>query len=536
MKRTLIIAAAALMACCMPAPAQNLISSGSPLYKLPYKNTYVMETLVAENSFRMAKVEKTKPGTFEQARKVLPAPYWDGHDKEIEMYWKAWKIGIGNICQPLDDSGFVTSYIAPAYNGNIFMWDDAFITMFCRYGRNFFPFQKTLDNFYAKQHPDGFICREIRADGSDCFSRYDPTSTGPNLLPWSEWLYYTQFGDDSRLNKVFPVLAAYYKWLKLNRTWRNGTYWSSGWGTGMDNMPRVQDKYNTIYSHGHMIWLDACLQQIMVAKILLKMGFYLERWQEIEEFEDDIKNLTAYINRNMWSDKDQFLYDQYANDSLITTQGVYAYWALHTDVLSKERLDGLVSHLGDTATFCRTHRVPSLAANNKKYKANGRYWVGGVWPSANYMVISGLVDKGYRQLAYDITMNHYNNVLEVYKNTGTFYEYYAPESANPGFMARKDFVGWTGLPPIAELIEYIFGIRANHEENHITIDVNLTDGYGIDRYPYGEDGLISFKVAKRASKDEKPRVTIKTNVPFKATLMWGDKQEDVEVKAGTTTI
>lgn len=37
--------------------AQNLISSGSPLYKLPYKNTYVMETLVAENSFRTAKVE-----------------------------------------------------------------------------------------------------------------------------------------------------------------------------------------------------------------------------------------------------------------------------------------------------------------------------------------------------------------------------------------------------------------------------------------------------------------------------------------------
>ena len=57
--------------------AQNLISSGSPLYKLPYKNTYVMETLVAENSFRTAKVEKTQPGTFAQAKKVLPSPYWD---------------------------------------------------------------------------------------------------------------------------------------------------------------------------------------------------------------------------------------------------------------------------------------------------------------------------------------------------------------------------------------------------------------------------------------------------------------------------
>ena len=93
----------------------------------------------------------------------------------------------------------------------------------CRYGQRFFPFQATLNNFYSKQHPDGFICREIRVDGSDCFSRYDPTSTGPNILPWSEWLYFTQYGDEARLNKVFPVLAAYYKWLKLNRTWRNGT-------------------------------------------------------------------------------------------------------------------------------------------------------------------------------------------------------------------------------------------------------------------------------------------------------------------------
>ena len=165
--------------------AQNLISSGSPLYKLPYKDTYVREPLVAENHFRTAKVEHQKPGTFEQARKILPAPYWEGHEKEIEMYWKAWQIGLTNVSQPLDDSGFVTPYISPAYNGNIFMWDCAFITMFCRYGKAFFPFQKTLDNFYAKQHPDGFICREIRADGSDCFGRYGsehPAVVGVALL------------------------------------------------------------------------------------------------------------------------------------------------------------------------------------------------------------------------------------------------------------------------------------------------------------------------------------------------------------------
>lgn len=246
MHRKIIGFIASFMA--ITATGQNLMPSGSPLYKLPYKNTYVMETLVAENAFRTMKPKKQIPESFEYAKRVLPEPYWEGHSKEIDMYWKAWQLGIKNVCQPLDESGFVSSYIAPAYNGNIFMWDDAFITMFCRYGRRYFPFQNTLNNFYSKQHPDGFICREIRADGSDCFGRYDPTSTGPNLLPWSEWLYYIQFGDDSRLNMVFPVLAAYYKWLKLNRTWRNGTYWSSGWGTGMDNMPRVPEGYNTIYT------------------------------------------------------------------------------------------------------------------------------------------------------------------------------------------------------------------------------------------------------------------------------------------------
>ncbi len=539
MKRHHLIIALSIILLPLQLPhlrAQNTISSGSSKYKLPYKDTYVMQALVTENSFRIAKPETIKPGTYEKARKLLPSPYWEGHDKEIEMYWKAWQLAIGNICMPLDDSGFICSYISPAYNGNIFMWDDAFITMFCRYGKNFFPFQRTLDNFYAKQHPDGFICREIRADGSDCFGRYDPVSTGPNILPWSEMVYLNQFGDTERLNRIFPVLSAYYKWLKLNRTWRNGTYWSSGWGTGMDNMPRVPGDYNTIYSNGHMIWLDTCLQQIFMAKLLLKMGFYLERWQEIEEFEDDIKHLSEYINENMWNSKDHFLYDQYADGTLSKTKGIYAYWALHTDVLPKERLDSLVNELNNPETFNRPHRIASLAANNPKYKTNGRYWLGGVWAPTDYMVISGLIEKGYRKTAYEIAKNHYDNIFKVYQETGTFWEYYSPEKAEPGFLARKDFVGWTGLPPIAVLIEDIFGIRANVMDNKITIDINLTDSYGITKYPYGKNGLISIKVNKRNSIEEEPKVTIETNVPFEITVLWGKHQKVTLVKVGKQSI
>ena len=166
------------------------------IYKLPYKDTYVKEQLVAENTFRIAKPKYTSlPKDFAQAKEILPNPIWNGHEEELKMYWRAWEIAVGNIRNPEPGSGFVMPYIDTAYNGNIFMWDSAFILMFARYGARYFPFQYTLDNFYAKQHPDGFICREIKGNGADCFERYDPVSTGPNLIPWCEMAYYHQFGD-----------------------------------------------------------------------------------------------------------------------------------------------------------------------------------------------------------------------------------------------------------------------------------------------------------------------------------------------------
>ncbi len=501
-------------------------------YTIPYKNTYVKEALVAENEFRVDKPEYITPKSFDEAKTILPNPIWKGHDKEIEMYWRAWEIAVGNIRQPLEGSGFTAPYLDTAYNGNIFMWDSAFMMMFARYGFRFFPFQRTLDNFYAKQHPDGFICREIMRDGADCFERYDPVSTGPNLLPWAEMLYYKQYGDIDRLHKIFPVLCAYYKWLKLNRTWPDGTYWSSGWGTGMDNMPRVKPEYSMIFSNGHMVWLDTNLQQIFTASILLEMGLYLERWQEIEDFEDEIRYLTDYVQDNLWDEKTGFLYDKYNDGTLSNTKGIIAYWSLLTDVLSKEQTDRLVKELDNPETFNRTHRVPSLSADNSKYNPKGRYWQGGVWPGANYMVINGLYNKGYASKAKEIAYNHYNNVFEVYKKTGTFWEYYAPEEVEQGFMARDEFVGWAGLPPIAVFIEYVLGVQSDYSKKTVVWDVNHKEEHGIERYPFGPDGLLTLLAKERRSVNEEPKITVEANVSFDLVLQYGDKQKKISVTPG----
>jgi len=206
-----------------------------------------------------------------------------------------------------------------------------------------------------------------------------------------------------------------------------------------------------------------------------------------------------------------------------------------TFVLDRTQLNSLVKGLEIPETFNRKYRVPSLAANHPKYKENGRYWQGGVWPGTNYMVMQGVVKTGNRKLAREICLNHYAEVLEVYKRTGTFWEYYAPEKAEPGFMARKEFVGWAGLPPIAELIEFIIGIRGDYVNRQIVWDLNLTEVNGIERYPFGPEGVVSLKADSRRTAADEPRITIDSNVDFELILLYGEKEKKIQVTSGKHT-
>lgn len=505
--------------------------------KLPYKNTYIKNVFVTENEFRNAPVSIISNPGFEKAKEIIPAPFWKGNANAIDMYWRTWEIAFRNIKNPVKDSGFISSYIDTAYNGNIFMWDSNFITLFARYGTRAYPFQKTLDNFYAKQHPDGFICREIWGNtGEDCFSRYDPTSTGPNLIPWSEMEYFRHFGEWDRIHKIFPVLVAYYQWLKLNRTWQDGSYWSSGWGTGMDNQPRVQREYNPIFSNGMMTWLDTCLQQLFIGKILVDFGFYVERWQEIEDIEDESKSLKKLIKEKLWDPKTHFFYDKYADGTPGTLQSIGAYWALWCDLLDETEMKAFVTHLSDPETFYRPHPVPSIPANHEKYQVDGRYWQGGVWAPTNYMIIKGLQRNGFHALAFDLAIKHHNQVGEVFRKTNTFFEYYAPETAEPGLLARPDFVGWTGLVPVAVLFESIFGLNPDFLKKTLDWHVNLTDEHGIDRYPVGPEGMLSLKCMARSSVKQRPQLEITSNMELKLNLSWEGGSDTITIKPGKNSV
>jgi glycogen debranching enzyme len=492
--------------------------------------THVPNPLVAENVFLRLPPERAAVPVFGSSKDLLPAPRWKGHEPAVACYWKAWEIAFRNLRQPAPQSPLIANFIDTAFNGCTFMWDSSFMTMFGRYGSRAFNFQRTLDNFYSRQHPDGFICREIAVqDGTDRFERFDPSSTGPNVMPWAEWEYYLQFQDKDRLSRVFPVLLAYTEWLRAHRTWPDGSYWSSGWGCGMDNQPRLPRGYHVSFDHGHMSWVDTTLQQIFANKLLTRMAGAIARWDDVKEIAAETERLTTYVNHLMWDDGAAYYRDRFRDGSLSRVKTVGAYWALLAEVVDTGGLHRFVQHLRNAEEFARPHRVPTLSADDPAYDDKGGYWLGAVWAPTNYMVLRGLGAAGEHDLAHEIGMNHLANVVKVFEATGTLWENYAPESASPGAPAMKDFVGWTGLSPIAVLFEAVFGLRPEVGSNELIWTIRLLDEHGVDRYPFGAHATLDLRCAARSSPAEEPVIEATATQPVKLVIEWAGGKKTIEL-------
>jgi glycogen debranching enzyme len=505
-----------------------------------YIDTHLREPLVEQNAFVRMPQDDVPPPSFEDAWDSLPQPFWEGHVGAIDCYRGAWELAFSNLRRPEPESGFVASFIDTAFNDCLFMWDSAFILLFARYGRRAFDFQRTLDNFYARQHPDGFICREIGTfDGKDRFERFDAASTGPNVMPWTEWEHYGATADRERLGQVFPVLVSYHRWLRRHRTWRDGTYWTSGLGSGMDNQPRFPGRPagdigwpERLTYHGHAVWIDACLQQILSADLLLRMADTLGRSEEVADLREERDRLSLTVNERLWNENTAFYYDELADGTLSDVQTVGAFWALLAGVVPQERISSFVGHLEDPERFGRPHRVPSLSADHQEYDPGGGYWLGGVWPPTNYMVLRGLDRAGYNDLAHEISREDLDHVIGVFQQSGTLWENYAPERTAPGNRAKDDFVGWSGLAPVAGLFEYVFGLRADAFSGRLLWDVRLLENHGVQRYPFGRDGVLDLSCATRSSATQEPKIQVSSTVPLELVIRWEGGERTVAVPEG----
>jgi hypothetical protein len=189
-----------------------------------------------------------------------------------------------------------------------------------------------------------------------------------------------------------------------------------------------------------------------------------------------------------------------------------------------------VAHLTDKKKFARTHRVPTVPADQAGYNPKGGYWRGSVWAPTTMMVVRGLERCGREELAREIALNHLRNVVAVFKKTGTIWENYAPDSVAPGSLAKRNFVGWSGIGPIVFLIEHAIGIKADAASNTVVWTITSPKRVGIERFWFG--GNTVSLICEEAGENGKRVVTASADKPFKLVVILNGEQFPMDVPAG----
>ena len=209
----------------------------------------------------------------------LPEPVLESQPELIELYYAAWRMAWNKIRQGTKENGFASYYMDEGFNELIYQWDTCFITAFAIYARNVFPVMPSLDNFYNKQRSDGYIQRVYSEKTGEMANEptADEPMVNPPLFAWIEWRYYRISGDDSRLQRVLPVLVKYFEWTEKNcRTSKSkGLFYISPLGSGMDNTPRRNvDK---------AAWVDYSAQQAMAALYISRFAGAIHNQQKAND-------------------------------------------------------------------------------------------------------------------------------------------------------------------------------------------------------------------------------------------------------------
>lgn len=513
---------------------------------------------------------------FEEIKESLPNPILSSNKDMIDCYWYAVRLAYKNIKRPTRESGFVSDFADAAFNEDIFMWDTAFITMFCNLFHNFIPGICSLDNFYCKQLEDGEIARElVRESGQDFYkwvNTYDkplysyfhnnyghrrlkeinnltyeqmykpnlgrkveknPYLTLDNLnhpiMAWAEYISYLQTGDIERLKLVAEPLFHYYKALWYHIRHRNNLY-VTDWAS-MDNSPRNKYLGCAVDTSCEMVLFARNLIDIM-EELLKHQSINKELFDARKTFLEVSSEATMEaINNLMWDEEEGFYFDLKDNGGRAPVKTIAAFWTLISGVASEKQAERLAAWLEDKDTFNRTHRVPVCAADEEEYDDQGGYWKGSVWAPTNTMVIYGLLKYGYNKLAKDIALNHLDNVVKVFKDTGSIWENYPPDYISSGNADKKDFVGWSGLAPILYLIEFKIGLKADALKEQVTWSINSKEELsGCENYWFFGN-TASFYAR---NKEGKISLDIKTKDKFKLQVKHLGKVYDYFVDGDTS--
>ena len=441
-------------------------------------------------------------------RHKLPQPILPDYPEIESMYWEAWELLNEHVHKGTRQNRFAKRYLHSGEEGIINQWRTISMVLFAAYGWNYFPVMESLDNFYERQRPDGYISRiflETTGEGAQSVTLKEPM-VHPPLFSWAELQYYRISGDSERLAKVFPVLEKYFDWLDKNCRARDDAaplYYNSVFGSGMSNLPRGNFEYGA--------WVDMSAQMAAFARDLSIMAQILGEEPKVRLYEEEYGEISAQVQELLWDTDLTFYYDMNRDSRYYYEKTVAGIWPLYAGIPDQDDAQSLVAHLKDTTEFCRPHMFPSVAADETDYNPAGFSWRGGVWGIVNYMIIQGLHHYQEDTFAREAAWNHVSQMAQIYADAiqdstlldpgypftdlHQIWTMYAPDRVAPGtrwdaqYYCDPGVIVFSGHGPISILIEEILGFRVDATQDRLVWSPWLMEKHGIRNLRFGDNDV-----------------------------------------------
>ena len=351
----------------------------------------------------------------------------------------------------------------------VYLWDTAFIAQVW----------KPWDPDLAREICTAVMAHADRGRLPHFVSKYDSSAwTQPPVMAWSVGELDRQKPDRAYLEKYYPILKDYNRWLYENRRLPGGLFfWDHPYESGIDNSPRFSSRNEAaIADMHHLAAIDLCSYMVRQNRALASMARELGKEDAAAAFEAKAVELAALINRDLWDPETKMYYDLDTNTGqLIKIKTIAGLFPLFAGVPDKNQAAALVARVMDPAEFNTLIPLPSVGRDDPAYEPD--MWRGPVWINTAYLVIVGLEDYGYRKEAAELAWKLVDGVYKTWNKPGQIFEFYDPDRTGIAKLHRKrgnlykkltlgdkprpNFVGWSGLVNTL-LIEHLIGLR---EEN-----------------------------------------------------------------------
>jgi len=356
---------------------------------------------------------------------------------------------------------FSTRYAVPGpeFKKEVYLWDTAFIALVWKW-RDAALGQELFMPLFEIAKPSGMIPHSSR----------QTRDTQPPVLSWAVWKLHQHTRDLAYLEKVYPYLKNYNRWLYENRAMANGLFfWDNKFESGLDNSPRFTNRAATrVRDLSQIAAVDLCSYMVADDFALAAMADALGKKDEAESFRKKAEELKALVNRHLWDEADGLYYDfDFRKNSLVRINTNASFLPLFAGIPDQARAQRLKNHIMDPDEYDTLIPIPAIALNDPNFLLD--MWMGPVWINLDYLIILGMNDYGFNAEAASQSFKIADGLYKVWDRTGKFYEFYDPQSLSLGNLTRKygffkrgdkpveDFVGWTGLVDNL-VIEILFGL------------------------------------------------------------------------------